>query len=217
MLVKDRMSKPVITIRPETSLPEAVQLMKSENIRRLPVVERDGHLVGIVSESDLLHASPSDATSLSIWELNYLISRVSIEELMNREVITVTEDTPLEEAARVMADKKIGGLPVVTDGEVVGMITETDLFKIFLEMLGARDKGLRVAALIKNVPGELAKVSKAIFDLGGNILALGTFLGETTENRELVFKVEGVEEQALREAISPLVEKVRDVRMASLT
>ena len=117
-----------------------------------------------------------------------------------------------EEAARVMADNQIGGLPVVRDGEVVGMITETDLFKIFLELMGAREPGVRLSVLVANKPGELARISKAIFDAGGNIMALGTFLGESSENREMVFKVDGLDAPALKEAVNPYIEKIVDNR-----
>ena len=99
------------------------------------------------------------------------------------------------------------------DKEVIGIITETDLFKIFLELLGAREPGVRVAALVHNVPGELAKITKAIFDIGGNIVALGTFLGESSENREITIKVADVDAQALEEAIEPIVEKFVDIRV----
>ena len=195
---------------------ESLNLMHKEHIRRLPVVDKRGGLVGIVSESDLLHASPSDATSLSIWELNYLISKVTVDELMSREVITIGEDTPLEEAARIMADKKIGGLPVVRDNKVVGIITETDLFKIFLEMLGAAEPGVRIAVLVPNVPEEISQLSKAIYDIGGHIVALGTFLGESSENREVTMKVYGVDAQSLRNAIEPFVENIVDIRESTL-
>jgi acetoin utilization protein AcuB len=207
------MSKPVITIHPDLPMHDALKLMRREHIRRLPVVNRHGRLVGIVSESELLHASPSDATSLSIYEVNYLLSKITVEEVMSSDVITVTEDTPIEEAARIMADNKIGGLPVVRDDEVVGIITETDLFTIFLELLGAREPGIRVAALVPNDPGELSELSKAIFDIGGNILSLGTFLGSSSENREVTFKVEGVDEIALQSALEPYVERIVDIRV----
>jgi acetoin utilization protein AcuB len=191
---------------------EALKLMREERVQRFPVVDQRGRLVGVVSESDLLHASPSDVTSLSIWEVNYLVSKITVENVMTRNVITITENTPLEEAARIMADDKIGGLPVVRDGEVVGIITETDLFKIFLEMLGAREPGVRIAVLVCNVPGELTKLTRAIFEAGGNIVALGTFLGESSENREVTIKVTGVDLKSLVAKIEPLVERVIDFR-----
>jgi acetoin utilization protein AcuB len=212
MLVKERMSHPVITIHPDLPIQEALKRMRAERVRRFPVVDKRGRLVGIVSERDLLHAAPSDATSLSIWEVNYLVSKITVEKVMTRKVFTIAEDTPLEEAARIMADHKIGGLPIVRDGEVVGIITETDLFKIFLEMLGAREPGVRIAALIRNVPGELTKLTKAIFEAGGNIDALGTFLGESSENREVTIKVAGVDNRSLISVVTPLVERVVDSR-----
>ncbi len=212
MLVNERMSHPVITIHPKMPIHDALNLMKKEHIRRLPVVDKKGNLVGMVSENDLLHASPSDATSLSIWEVNYLLSKITINRIMAKDVITVTEDTPLEEAARIMADRKIGCVPVVRDKKIVGIITETDLFKLFLELLGAREPGIRLAALIPNTPGELAQITKAIFDEGGNIITLGTFLGESSENREITLKVNGIDLEALKKAIQPYVEQIIDLR-----
>jgi len=172
MLVKERMSHPVVTVHPEIPIMEALNLMKKDHIRRLPVVDKRGRLVGIVSEQDLLQAAPSSATSLSVWEVNYLIGKIIVKRVMTKDVITITEDTPLEEAARIMVDNKIGGIPVVRKRQVVGLITETDLFKIFLELLGAREVGVRLACLVPNIPGELTQLTKAIFDAGGNILTV---------------------------------------------
>ena len=137
MFVGERMSRPVISVSPDAPINEVLAMFKREHIRRAPVM-KDGKLAGIVSERDLLNASPSSATTLSVWELNYLISKVTVKNVMTKKVITVDVGTPIEEAARIMADKKIGGLPVVNAGKVVGMITETDLFKILVELMGAR-------------------------------------------------------------------------------
>ena len=135
MLVRDRMSAPAVTIHTETPFQEAVKLMREKGFRRLPVVDKKGHLVGIVSERDLLHASPSPASSLSIWEMNYLLWKLKIEEVMSKQVISVAENAPIEEAARMMVDRKIGGMPVLgKDSTVIGVITETDIFKSFVEM-----------------------------------------------------------------------------------
>lgn len=216
MLIGDRMSRPVISVHPDLPIQDALNLMHKEHIRRLPVVSERGELVGIIAERDLLQASPSNATSLSVWELNYLIGKVTVGEIMTREVITITEDAPLEEAARIMADSKIGGLPVIRENNVVGIITETDLFKVFLELAGARESGVRLTALVPDVPGELADLTKIIFDLGGNIVALGTFLGDCSENREVTVKVTDVDAQVLKEAIEPVIERVVDVREVEL-
>lgn len=212
MLVYERMAHPVISIAPETSLTDALNLMKSERVRRLPVV-KDGQLVGIVSDKDLLNASPSPATSLSMWELSYLLSKLTVDKLMTRDVLTVHEDTPIEEAARIMADNKIGGLPVMRDGHVAGMITETDLFKIFLELMSARQKGVRVTALVPDVPGELARLTHAIASAGGNIIALGTFEGDDTGNTLVTCKITGMELEQVREQITPVIEQIIDIRV----
>jgi len=211
MLVGERMNHPVITIRPDMSVVDALNLMKRERIRRTPVV-KDGQLVGIVSDKDLLNASPSPATSLSIYELNYLITKIQVKDVMSKEVMTVTENTPIEEAARIMADNKIGGLPVMREGKVVGIITETDLFKIFLELMGARDMGVRVTALIHEERGQLASLTQVIANEGGNFIAFGQFSGEDPTNRLLTFKIEGMEVNAVKKLIEPLVEKVIDIR-----
>jgi len=211
MLVGERMSHPIITIPPTMPINEALNMMRREHIRRAPVV-RDGKLVGIVSDKDLLNASPSPATSLSIWEMNYLLSKITVRDVMTKEVRTVDVDTPIEEAARIMADNKIGGLPVMRDSRVVGIVTETDLFKIFLELMGAREVGVRVTVLVPEKLGELADLTRAVFEIGGNFVAFGQFLGEDPTNREVTFKVTGVEEADLLEAIQPYVEKVKDIR-----
>lgn len=211
MLVGERMTHPVITIRPDMPIVDALNLMKRERIRRTPVV-KDGKLVGIVSDKDLLNASPSPATSLSVWEMNYLLSKITVKDVMTKNVMTVTEDTPIEEAARIMADNKIGGLPVVRAEQIVGIITETDLFKIFLEMMGAREMGVRVTALLHEERGQLARLTKTISEAGGNFVAFGTFSGENPTNRLITFKVEGIEEGILRSMVEPLVEKVVDIR-----
>ncbi len=211
MFVGERMSRPVITLTPDMPIHDALDLFKKERIRRAPVV-KDGKLVGIVSEKDLLNASPSPATTLSIWEMHYLLSKITVSEVMTRHVITVTEDTPIEEAARIMADNKIGGLPVMRDGQVVGIITETDLFKIFLELMGARKKGLRVTVLVEDKPGQLARITKAVADLGGNFVAFGQFSGEDASTSLITFKVQGVTKEQLKKALGDCCKEVWDIR-----
>ena len=107
--------------------------MRRKKIHRFPVVDKKGKLIGIVTHKDLLTASPSTVTSLSVWEITYLLSQVKVSEAMTRDVITVEEDCPIEDAARLMRDNEIGGLPVMRDGKVVGIITESDLFDVFLD------------------------------------------------------------------------------------
>ena len=213
MFVGERMSRPVISVTPDTPINDALAMFRKEHIRRAPVM-KDGKLVGIVSERDLLNASPSPVTTLSIWEMNYLISKVTIKNVMTKKVITVEQDTPIEEAARIMADKKIGGVPVVSGGKVVGIITETDLFKILLELMGARQKALRVTATLVDKPGQIARLSKAITQAGGNFISFGMFAGPDANTRLVTFKVEGMKRNQVREVLEPIVVKFWDMRLS---
>jgi acetoin utilization protein AcuB len=211
MQVGERMSHPIISVAPDMPVHDALDMFKRERIRRAPVV-KDGKLVGIVSDKDLLNASPSPATSLSIWEMNYLLSKITVSDVMTKNVLTVDEDTPIEEAARIMADNKIGGIPVMRDGHVVGIITETDLFKIFLEFMGAREKGVRITALLEDKPGQLAKITKAISEAGGNFIAFGQFYGEDPSNRIVTFKVKNLSKEDAKKAIYNIAKEIWDVR-----
>lgn len=212
MFVKERMNHPVITVYPETTLPDALEIMKREHIRRLPVINNRGQVVGIVAEDDLLKASPSQATTLSVWEARELTRKITMNEIMTHNVIMVNDDIPLEEAARIMADNDVSGLPVLRDGKLVGMITETDLFKAFLELLGARSPGIRVTVLVPRGPGQIAKIASAIYNLGGDIVALATAAGDSTETGTITVKVAGVARDTLINEITPLVTTVVDVR-----
>ncbi|UCC87036.1 MAG: CBS domain-containing protein [Anaerolineales bacterium] len=212
MLVYERMSRHPLTVKPDTPVDTALKRMREEKIRRFPVVDNQGKLVGIVSDKDLLYAAPSPATSLSIYELHYLYSRITVEEVMTRKVITVEDTDPLEEAARIMVDNKVGGLPVMRDDKLVGIITETDIFKTFMEMMGARDEGLRLTLLCPDQRGELAALTSVVAELGGNIGSLGTFWGEDASSAIVTMKVSGVEKDAVVEKIKPHVLEVIDVR-----
>jgi acetoin utilization protein AcuB len=131
---------------------------------------------------------------------------------MTSNVFAVIEDTPIEQAARIMADNKIGGLPVLRDGHVVGIITETDLFKVFLELLGAREPGVRVTALIEDQPGQLAKITEAIASKKANFIAFGQFTNENPTLKIVTFKVRGLTKDEVKEIISPVVKEIIDIR-----
>lgn len=213
MLVGERMSQPVISVSPETPIHDALAMFKKEHIRRAPVVQ-DGKMVGIVTETDLLNASPSPVSTLSVWEMNYLLSKVTVNQVMSRQVISVAKDTPIEEAARILADNKLGGLPVLDGGNVVGIITETDLFKVFLELMGAREKGVRVTAQIAEKPGQLAQLTKAIAEAGGNFISFGQFTGPDTSSKLVTFKVAGMDMEAVKASVEKIVKKFWDVRIS---
>lgn len=214
MLVGNRMTPNPITITPDVSIAEAMEWMKRENVRRFPVVDKNRKLIGIVTRSDLLHASPSAATALSMWEISYLLNQVKVGEVMTRNVNTVTEDTTLEDAARLMVENKVGSLPVVRDDLVVGIITESDIFRVFLEMMGAREKGIRLTLLAPYVKGNMAQITSAVTSAGGLILAFDTFLGEDPSNWGCTLKVSEISKDALLKAVEPHIVEVVDVREA---
>ncbi len=212
MLVRERMTPNPVTVNPETSFQDALQLLRDKKIRRLPVVNKGGALVGIVVEKDLLYASPSPASSLSVFEVHYLLSKLLVKDVMTKQVIAVGEDCPLEEAARIMVDKKIGSLPIVRDHKVTGIITETDIFRTMAEALGGREKGLRVTIRVPEQKGELALVTREVSKLGGNIVSLVTFLGTDPQHRELTLKVQGVKRDDLVAVLEKAGAQVVDSR-----
>lgn len=214
MLVRERMTSNPVIAAPDTSVPDALRLMREKRVRRLPVLDVHHRLVGIVSDKDLLLASPSPATSLAVWEIPELLARLKVEKVMTREVITVTEETPLEEAARIMADNRIGGLPVMRDHALVGIITETDLFKVLLELLGGRRPGVRVTVSVPDAKGMLAKVANSVSSAGGDIVGMGISEVRNTGGAEweMMFKVQDVSMEKLVETMQPIVDEILDVR-----
>ncbi|MBU1080079.1 MAG: CBS domain-containing protein, partial [Spirochaetes bacterium] len=142
------MTKNPVTVLPDVTVPEAQAMMRREKIHRLPVVDKAKRLVGIVTASDLRRASSPAATSLDMYELHYLISKMSVEQVMTKRPVTVDEALPVEEAARIMDDNRIAGLPVLRGDVLVGIITESDLFRLFIELFGARHPGVRLTALL---------------------------------------------------------------------
>ena len=219
MLVQDRMTLDPITIGPETSVHDAFRVMNEHGIRYLPVLDKRDRLVGLATRTDLMRASPSAATTLTVFEANYLLAHLKVEEVMSRPAITVPEDAPLEEAAQLMVDKGISCLPVVrarrgaqpsapTAGKLVGIITERDIFRAFVEILGGGDPVLRVTLRAPDVPGELARLTGVIADLGGNLHSVAAFRGDDPEHVYFTFRLEGVDEEALVPALAELGEQV---------
>ena len=159
MRIKDIMTKNPITAESDTLVLEAQKIMREHNIRRLPIVDK-GKLTGIVTQHDLLAASPSPATSLSIYELNYLLSKMKVKEIMKKNPVTVGPDTPFEEALRIGQEKKIGSFPVVENGKLVGIATESDIVRVLTRALGIREEGSRVT--LEGLGGKLGELQKII-------------------------------------------------------
>ena len=218
MFVKDHMASPVITVTPDTPFQDALKILRDKGFRRLPVVGKDGKLVGIVSERDLLYASPSPASTLSVWEMNYLLSKITVEKVMTANVITTTPNATLESAAYTLTIHKFGGLPVVDDNGVpVGIITETDIFKALVEIFGGGQTGLRLTMHVPNGKGVLARLAQAVFEHNGNIISVGSFEVDKPNTTGIVLKVAGVDEDALINAVESLGDHVIDARICEGT
>ncbi len=210
MNVGRRMTHPVITVQPDTPITKVHELLVHEKIQQAPVV-KGGKLIGIVSEKDILEAYPSPVTSLSVWEITSLLEKVTVKDIMVTKVLTVDEDTPIEDAARMMMDNKVSSLPVMRGKLLVGIITKSDLFRVMFEMLGARKPGVRFSVLLPNEPGQLARLTQAIADKGGAILALSTFEGDSADTGLITVKVDGIAQTALKKLVQPLVSEVLDI------
>jgi len=204
MLVKERMTLHPLTMEPTASITEAHRYMKENNIRHLPIIGKDGKLVGLVTRETLMEAMPSSVTTLSIWEMNYALSKVKVRDVMVRDVITIEEDVPIEKAARTMIEHKIGCLPVMRDAPstrsgqtLVGIITDTDMLSTLMELMGARQTGVRVTLQVPDVPGELAKVTATIAEQGGDIVAGGTYPAKEPLKANITLKVRHVSQDEL--------------------
>jgi acetoin utilization protein AcuB len=201
MQVKDRMTPNPVTVTDDSSFENALHLMKEKKIRRLPIVTGDGKLAGIVVQKDLFSASPSKATSLSVFEVHYLLSKLKMKDVMTKRVVTVGDDCPIEEAARIMVDYQIGCLPILKDDKLVGIITETDIFKTFVEILGGREKVLRLTLDVTEGKGVLASIANEIVRHNGNILSLATFFCKDEKERIITVKVTDARKEPLLEGL----------------
>ena len=174
MFVANRMSKNPITVTPETKVDDAAAIMKRSKVRRLPVVQ-DGRLVGFLTNQDLATVTPSPATTLSKFEINSLLAKICVKEVMSTNVIYIKSDATIEEAALLMAQNKIGALPVVSEvGAVVGVITDTDIFRTFVDIMGLADGKSRITISVDNKVGAIADISGIFVAEGINIDSLVT-------------------------------------------
>jgi acetoin utilization protein AcuB len=215
MLVKDRMTSNPVTILPENTHKQANELLREHKIHHLPVVNKQGDLVGIVVEQDLLAAQPSPATTLSIYEIHGLLSKLQIKQIMSHPVYTTTSDCPLEEAARLMLDRGIGSLPVVEDNKLVGIITDTDIFTALVMLLGGGEEGSRFTLHLPDKPGVLAKIAQIVADAGGNIVSVTTWDSSIDGRAYITFKEQGADFAKLQSALEASDVEVIDVREKS--
>ncbi len=201
------MTKDPITVTKYTNIYDAKKIMEDHNIRRLPVVDGD-RLIGIVTKTDILEASPPDLTKHSIHELNYILSRMIVSEVMTKHPLTVTPQTPIEVAAKLMRKYKIASLPVVEEGKVVGIITESDLFDAFIEIMGGNIEGSKLVLTMEDKPGALAHVTHIISQKKANIISVVTSRKGMREGESLiVIKVD-------QKDVSNIVEEMREIGVA---
>ncbi|MDC7246081.1 MAG: CBS domain-containing protein [Sphaerochaetaceae bacterium] len=212
MIIERRMTRNPVTATPEMSVAEASALMKREKVHRLPVLDKEHHLVGIISEKDILYASPSPVSTLSIHEMAYLLSQLTVKKLMTHDVITIGKDTTVEEAARLMVDQDLSSLPVVENDKLIGIVSKSDLFKILLELFGARHYGVRMSFLVEDKPGAIAAISNVLSQHGVDIIAFGTFMGTDSSNAVCTIKMQGITTSEAVDVVKPLVMEVLDVR-----
>ncbi len=213
MLVKERMTLHPLTMEPTASITEAHRYMKENNIRHLPIVDKRNRLAGLVTRETLLQAMPSSVTTLSIWEMNYALNKIQVRDVMVKDVITIEEDVSIEKAARIMAENKIGCLPVMRGEALVGIVTDTDMLSTLMELMGARQAGVRVTLQVPDAPGELAKVMVAIAQQGGDIAACGTYPAEEPLKANITLKVRHVPQEDLVASLRALAGvEVLDVR-----
>lgn len=174
MFVINRMTKNPMTVTAGTKVDEVAHLMKKHNFRRLPVVD-DGKLVGFLSDSDLMRVAPSSATTLSRYEINSLLAKICVRDIMKKDVVSVNVDATIEEAALIMYKNKIGGMPVVSNmGAVVGVITETDIFKTFVDVMGLADGKTRITLEVTDKIGVVKDIAEIFGQAGVSIDSLIT-------------------------------------------
>jgi acetoin utilization protein AcuB len=192
MLVKDRMTPDPICGHPEMPVTKAQELMRANRIRHLPVVGEQGTLVGLITQRSLLRALPSDVSNFSRFEVSYVLSKIKVRDVMVKKIWTVTEDVTVEQAARIMINKRIGSLPVMRDAKLVGIITEIDLLEALSNLMGWRQPGVRVTVQVPDEKGQLARVATAIADAGGLLSGGGSYPGADPLEARITFKVRNV-------------------------
>jgi len=209
MIINRVMTKNPIFTNPEMNINDVRSLMDREKIGHIPVLDKNNALVGLVTREDLIKAGPSAATSLDMYEISYLLSKMMVKDVMEKNVITVDENEVVEEAARIMADRGIGCLPVLRGKLLVGIITDTDLFHVFVNAFGARHDGVRITCTVHEKPGQVAKLSQAIAEKEGNIVSFVTTEGDDLTRRRVTVKIEGMS----RDGVEAVVRSLPDVEL----
>ena len=208
MLVKNWMSEKVITIDIKDSMQDAIRLLKQHDIRMLPVMKK-GKLVGIITDRDLKRASASDATTLEVHELLYLLSEIKVKNIMTKDPVTVPFDYTIEETAEILLEKKISGAPVVdSKGRLVGTITQTDIFKAIISLTGVGKRGIQFGLQVEDRPGSIKEVADVIRKYGGRMASiLSSYEGVPAGYRKVYIRMYGIERPKLPQLKEEVKEK----------
>lgn len=209
MYVKNRMSANPYTIEEDAPITEVIELMRQKNLKRVPVVRGD-RVVGMLTNTDIQKVSPTKATTLSIYELNYLLSKTKVSDAMSKEVISIGPDALLEEAALLMRDNKVGTLVVVEDGKLVGIITESDIFDAFIDLFGFRNAGSRITINAADVPGALADIGQIFSSEDANITHIVAYRG-TAGRSDVVIRTNAINTESIEKKLEGNGYKVIDV------
>lgn len=211
MKVRDFMQADVISIETTTSIIEAQMIMREKNIKRLPVM-KEGKLVGLVTKHMLLEASPSKGTSLSVFELNYILSKMTVEDIMVKDLITIPSDYPLEETIWLGKKHGIAGFPVVDDDKLVGIITEHDIAGVLSEVLGIESEGARITVEgLGGELGELGEIIRVLDDHATPLLSIISIPGKKKEGWIIVLRIQGSEAEKIAKDLENKGYKVTDV------
>lgn len=212
MIIKDVMTKDPVCVEESTPITEAKQIMVKNNFGKLPVLNSSKKLVGIITKNDIAKVSPSDATTLDMYEISYLLSKLNCGKCMTKKVFTVSEKEVVEEAAKIMIDNEIGCVPVVENDVVVGIVTESDLFQLFTNIFGARHNGVRANFYMQDKPGEFATFAAKVAEAKGNVITIVTRESEKEGTRRVTVKVTDVSIDAMKSILSAINAEIIDIR-----
>lgn len=211
MIIERRLRSYPVFATPDMNIRDASDLMKNNKLHRLPVIS-EGTLVGIISEKDILRATPSPASTLSTFEVNYLASKLKVKNIMSRKPVCISKNTTVEEAAALMVNQDLSCLPVMENDKLVGIVSKSDMFRILLELFGSGTYGVRIEFLVENKPGTIAEITHAIAVKGIDIISFGTFSGTEPTNAICTVKVRNCTKSEILDVIKPFVTEILDVR-----
>jgi acetoin utilization protein AcuB len=214
MFIRDRMTADPITGHPEMSITDVQDLMIKKGFRHLPIIDEEGKMVGLITRSSLATALPPDTSSLSRFEVSYTLAKIKAQSVMIKDVITATPDTPIEIAARMMTDHLISCLPVMDGDRLAGIITDRDLFFTMVDLLGARNPGIRITVLQPDRTGEVARLTTAIAKAGGYLsVSVGYYPPDIPDHWVSVCKVQNIDLETLKEVVNNLEDTtIQDIR-----